>query len=392
MICALRKAFVAYHSRAVTIVLRRGLAAIPEMFGVPYVVDDDLIERAERNEAFRGSYDNRLFASPTFYAHPSFERSAVRVDQLTARERMSQADMYRMMLRLPPRSPLTRPPLPWTGPLADRVLVLPEATSWPARQPGFWDRLVTALRADGRDVEVNRPEWTLSDLLRECARSSWVIGPQCGVISIVVAGQFRGRKTIVSASLDGNSNPYPGYWADRTYPYGYVTKFDGEDYDVEERKVGDGDHDAVVAAILSGPNALATQPHDPTPRASVAMALTPGELLDRLAILTVKRERFDPPRRAAVEREYLRHLEAKLRFDAETRAPTDVLFRALLEVHRRAYDVLAEVVPGALGEAPSPPRSAYEEAVRLNRERVRLRAKIDEYCGAPYAEVKDYYG
>ena len=51
----------------------------------------------------------------------------------------------------------------------------------------------------------------------------------------------------------------------------------------------------------------------------------------------------------------------------------------------------AKAVPLALtGDEMSP--HAHNAAIRFNKQRMELKAKINALCGAPYDEVKNYYG
>lgn len=355
---------------------------------MPYDVDDVAVDRAEQNQALQSSWDNQLFATDTYYAHPSFARSGVRVDQMTARSDTSQLGMYRAMLRLPPDAPLSVPKIPQVA-RDGSVLLITESTSWPNTQPKFWPLLEEGLRQQGRRVVLNDRRWGLAELLERCAAASWVIGPQCGVMSILASARFPCRKTFLTPSLDDLD--LPNQWAARrTYPYAYVTKFDGCDYDVEEYKIESGNHAALVERVLSGANALGRRPHDPSPTSFVMMPLTPGDFLDRRAVLTVKRERFDPPRRAAIEREWGRYEEAALHFRREHGWSDELaaLYDKLLDTHHRAFDLIALAVPASLAGKYTENRRRVD---RINRERVALKIAIDELCHAPYTEVKDYF-
>lgn len=344
-----------------------------------------MVGHAENNQAFQRSYDNLLFARDVFYVHPCFERSGVRVDQFTARPDLSQAAMYRAMLRLPVDASLTLPRLPPVAPRRNSVLLIPESTSWPNTQPKFWARLAEILAKVGRDVIVNDRAWPLSALFRQCAAAEWVIGPQCGVMSILATGRFPCRKTFATPSMDDNA--YVDQWADHTYPYAYVTKFAGEDHDVEEIKITDVNHADVIAAIANGVNGQRLRPHDPAPVTSIWMPLTPGDFLDRLAVLTVKRSRFDPMRRAAVDREYRRYVEAARRLGTLPQA-AQTAYKRLRAVHELAFTALDGLVPGALNGGAD--AEAHSAAIRFNAERVELKNEIDRAMHAPYLEVKRY--
>jgi hypothetical protein len=395
LICALVAAFREHHHRDdVEVVLRTKLSAVGGLFpDVRCVIDDVLVTHAEENQAFQRSHDNQLLASDTFYAHPCFARSGVRVDQLTAKEHISQADMYRAMLRLPPAAPLTLPRVPRGKRVPNTVLMLTESTSWPNTQPTFWPVLADALRDSDRHVIFNVPSWSLAKLFETCAEAEWVIGPQCGVMSILVTGQFPCMKTLATPSTDKYVSPNENWWATRTYPYGYVTKFAGEDHAVEEFKITDDNHFDVVSAIAAGMNARRPAwKHSPEPVTTISMPLTPGDFLDRLAVLAVKRARLDREQRAGVEREYQRYVEARARLRLP-RVAEDA-YDDLVRLHEGTFDLLEVIVPAALkaNGAISDDVRLHVKAIKLNKTRVELKRIIDQACHAPYTEVKSYHG
>jgi len=395
LVCALIEAFRATHNRDdVEVILHPKLAAVAAMFpDVHHRLDEGVVRHAEDNQAFQRTHDNQLFASDTFYVHPCFARSGVRIDQLTAKENISQADMYRAMLHLPPDALLTLPRLPQSSdPIPNLVLMLTEATSWPNTQPAFWTKLTARLEADGHRVLLNDRRWPLGKLFEIAASVEWVIGPQCGVMSILTTGRFSCRKTFASPSVDDYVSPSENWWATRTYPYGYVTKFAGEDYDVDEYKITDDNHDEIVTAIAAG--AVVRFPslgvYDPSPVMTVTMPLTPGDFLDRLAVLTVKRTRLAPNARVAQEREYRRYAER-----VQTLALPDAARRAyadLVLVHEETYDLLESLIPDTLDwECDGVEVGRHVCAAKLNRDRVVLKNAINAAVHAPYAEVKSYY-
>lgn len=384
LVCALAHAMEAAHGYRAEVILHSKLAAVARLFPwVTHRIDDVLVAMAERNQALQRSYDNRLLGGEVFYAHPSFSRSGVRLDQLTAGPTASQADMYRALLQLPPETPLRLPEVPPARPETGTVLVIDSAVSWQNTQPEFWRALTRRLRSGGLLVTENDRSWSLDELLRRCAASEWVIGPQCGVMSILAAGRFPCRKTFATPSMDGHR--LSGYWFRDTYPYGYVTKFDGEDYDVEEFKITDANRSEVVELIASGVNARRLKSHDPRPVRSVSVPLSPGDFLDRLAVLAVKREKFSGDDRAAIEREYQRYDEASRTLLTDFPGVSSLLYGMVL-LHRRTFDHLERHVPAALrGDT-----SGALDAARFNRERVELKREVDAACRAPYTEVKSY--
>lgn len=394
MVCALLDAFRKEHKREdVVVVSKAKYAAIARLFGVPFEANDELVREAEQNiGGIQQTYENVLLApDTTFYVHPCFLRSEIRVDKLTTKPDASQADMYRMILRVPLDAPLTVPtrvPEPVRQPNA--VLLIPEAVSWPNTQPAFWIGLANALRHAGRSPMFNEAKWSLDELFEIAAGCGWVIGPQCGVMSILVTGRFPCRKTLASPAMDAG-NKKLAFLADQTFPYAYVTKFSNQDYDVEEFEITDDNHGELIDAICCGTNAMAVlhKPHDPMPVMTIQAPLSPGDFMDRLAVLTVKRQRFDKVRRASIEREY-RRFQA-IRSITPMPPEVDEHFSQLVAIHDRAFTVLAKMVPEALGGLPVSPDD-HIAAVRLNKDRVEVKARIDAVCRGPYTDGKSYYG
>ena len=377
LVCALAGAVRERHGDEVMIVLKETQVAIPEMFGLPHDARPvEEIRAAEHDHESHRAYENHLGPNRNFYAHPCFANSGVRIDDLTVLPGpISQADMYRSLLGLPIDAPLAIPAAPRPSRSLGLALLIPTAVSWPNDQPAFWEHLKDALRGGGWSVEVNEPfSSPLGDLLTLAASAEMVVGPQCGVMSILVAAEFPCRKVICTPSIDdGPGFPVGTRRLRRTYPYAYVTKFTGQDYDVEEYRITGTNHAVVVSTILAAPRA----PRDPRPVTTIAVPLSPGEVVDRAAVLAAKAARGSP----GLDRELRRYLEL-------LPAGTDRHFAALVDLHLATYDALARSVPLALA---NPTRDDHE-AVTLNRRRVELRRAIDAELRAPYSEVKDYYG
>jgi hypothetical protein len=382
--CALLESFKQYHDRLdVELVVKAHDAPIADLFDHTYTIDDHLVIFAENHPDFQRTYENVLLKDERpFYVHPSFVRSGARIDQLTAHYHASQADMYRVLLGLPHYVPLAAPcnlPTPPRDP--GTVLLVPEARSWPNHWPWFWDNLNYALTRAGYSTRRNNPAWSLGDLFACAAASDWVIGPQCGVMSILTAAAFPCRKSLVTPSVDGGKQ-HP--WAFDTYPYAYVTKFTGNDYDADEFKLTEHNHEEVIAALL----AVGTRTASPGPVLTVQASLSPGDVLDRLAVLAVKRARLGAIERALIEREYQRFTELRRVLPANPQA--DALYGELEALHLRTFDLLETLVPASLSEnAVATNEHLY--AVRLNRERVALKQALDVAYGAAYTEVKSYY-
>lgn len=391
LVLSLLDAFRRAHGRSSPrVILRSRVAPVARLWGYPCEIDDELVSRGEYDRAFQESYENP-WGDPSrpYFVHPCLVRTSVRIDQLTIRN-ASQADMYRLLLRLPFDAPMTLPLPEFRHPkltVPGSVVIIEDSTSWPNLFPGFWMILAERLRTQGWQVYVNDKTRSLDDLLRRCSTAEWVIGPQCGVMSILVTGQFACRKTLATPSMDGNRIPY--YLAKQTFPYAYVTKFAGEDHDVEEFKITADNHEEVVSLIMNGSNARRLWKHDPAPVMTIEAPLSPGDFLDRLAVLTVKRTKFEGVKAAAIEREYQRFSEIKrqLRLSSEAEG----LFRRLVRHHFTCYELLGKLVPSALNGGDHALANGHIEAIKANRVRMELKSLIDDHCHAPYKEVKDYY-
>ena len=387
LISALVEAFKKRHGRNdVELIIKNGHSYIAELFGVKYVTDDALISKAETDIALQRDYDNVIAEDRLFFAHPSFLRTNMRVDHLTTRSDVSQADMYKIILRIPPDVQLALPTIPAKPQIHGKVVVISDARSWPNLQPTFWPALATALSYAGWNVQVNNPRWSLRELFAHCMSAEWVIGPQCGVMSILTTGRFPCRKTFATPDIDGNA---AFIFSTHTFPYGYVTKFSNEDYDVEEFKIAANTHGDLIEAIVNGSNSLRLWPHNPNPVTTVNVSLSPGDFLDRLAVLTVKRNRFPVEKRAAIERQYQRYVESRLRLKASMEI--DELFDKLVNLHDEIFDLLERMVVSAIGE-DSITIEDHIQAVRSNKIRIELKQAIDAACHAPYSETKSYYG
>ena len=386
LVAALFAGFLRHHGRDAILVVKSGHAAIMDLFpGISYRIDDAITFGTEADLGFQRAHRNELWTGKPFFAHPRMAPARLLIDDLPARPFVCQADLFRMVLSLPGSSPLAVSTLPQCDSAQIGSVMIVEANTWPNTQPGFYPKLVAALRAAGRDVWINDKAKPLRSLFAKAMMTEWVIGPQCGLMSIFVTGRFPCRKTLATPSIDGGKAPH--YWAPTTFPYAYVNRYAGQDFDVEEFKIED-DHDSLIDAIVNGSNAHRPKAPDPKPTTTVTMPLTPGDFLDRLAVLTVKRERFSADRRAAIEREWRRHAEAS----GALLANPDVagLYVALLALHGQTFELLERMVPAAVGGGMMAVED-HVKAVRANKARVELKQAIDVACRAPYSEAKSYY-
>lgn len=386
LVCSLLRAAEEHHGRTAELRIKSSHAAVAWMFGIDYTIDNKVVEWAETTDS-AADYDNNLFDQwRNFFVHPRFTKSNVRIDLLTAKDRVSMADMYRALLRLPLDTPTERPTRPVRGVETGTAVLVPRARSWPTDVARLWPSLASALRDAGWKVVQNDESRPLDELLWDCAGAEWVIGPQCGVMSILCHAEFPCRKTIITPSVDGFT--FDQFPPKDTFPYAYVTKFAGEDYDVEEHVVTDELVDVVIREVVSGPNALRLWPHDPRPVQTIMAPLTPGEFLDRLAILTVKAERLPARAKAAMWREFQRY--AYIWGRSSMGDDIGKLLDRLISLHTENFDILEQMVPDALN------RGAIETehhiaAMRSNQERVEVKREINAAVRAPYPEVKSYY-
>lgn len=372
------------RSLPVTVLVKPEHRAIGEMFpGVAKVEAD--VRWAESDQALKASHENRLAVGSVFFAHPSFVRSGARIDPLAYPDMTSHADLWRAMLGLRHDAPMARGVPPRVPQVHGRVLLIPRARSWPHGSPRFWAALAERLRGAGWTVTVAGESGPLGDLLVEAAASEWVIGPQCGLMMILCHAGFPCRKTFATPAIDDGAAP--DFPLRSTFPYGYAEKFAGERYDVEELKFS-GDGADVVEAIAGGAHARRVGGLHRGPLGGVRITVRGGDLLDRLAVLSVKAARLGP--RAvgtAQELRYLGHAaEPLMRSFPALRASLD----ALVDANGRGYDHNESIVAAALrGEAARP--EDHAGAARANRDRVMARREANRICGTPEAEIKSYY-
>lgn len=297
--------------------------------------------------------------------------------------RVTHADLWRGLLDLPLDAEMKRGQRSHAAArIANRVVLIPEARSWPNSCPEFWPMLGMALQDRGWKVTMNSSSYSLAQLFDLCSDAEWVIGPQCGVMAILCHAMFPCRKTIATPSVDGH------HYFKKTYPYAYVSTFAGEDYDdVEEVKINQLSQREAISDVLAGRHAqrlpvLNARVHP------VTVELSPGDLLDRFSILKLKVNQLPPEKCAFVMREYLKYCE--IASELINRSPTDKLFGELLGCNAEAWEHNEISVTGMLerGENIS---QHFADAARLNKERVGLRNLINQMCGSAFTEIKSYY-
>lgn len=247
LVCALHRSFQATHGIQARVVVKSSQAVVPEMFGVPFVVDDALVQRAEGDADLQRNYPNVIADGATFYVHPHFVRTGARLDQLTVKARVSQADMYRALLHLSPWATLAHGRFD-ALPVTRDVVLITQSRSWPNLPPEFWTTLADRLRAARRSVDVVDPGWSLRELFAACSGANNVIGPQCGVMSVLCEIGFPCRKTFAVRMLSEQC-PYL-FGLEETLPYGDTATFAGRHHTADLIVVSP-DWSGAVEAIVS---------------------------------------------------------------------------------------------------------------------------------------------
>src|SRR4029077_4164442 len=102
----------------------------------------------------------------------------------------------------------------------------------------------------------------------------------------------------------------------------------------------------------------------------------------------LKMQRLTSRQTAGVYREYLRYFDL---FDKMMDDYPQMLasFADLKIVNEQAWDHNETAVPDALAHRPM--QDHHAAAIRLNKERVRLKNQINELCGSASTEIKSYY-
>ena len=161
----------------------------------------------------------------------------------------------------------------------------------------------------------------------------------------------------------------------------------------------------VIAAVTEGRNAQGPVP-DPGPLAFVDVQMSPGELLDRLAIMEIKQARLPSqahhlareigrlaPLRESLLRTYpsVAHLAQELRnLNEQAWMLNEVLITDYQHnVGAPGWRVVQDSIVDGLVQVERHVRTAYE-AHRCNRRRVEVRNDVDALCRAGHVEVKSY--
>jgi riboflavin biosynthesis pyrimidine reductase len=251
LVCSLARAFQRHHNVHAVVVVKPSQKFIPEWFGLLHQTDERIVAMAEAGErALWQTYDNAIVDGAPIYVHPHFVKTPTRLDQLTIKPRVSQADMYRALMQLPPDASMEKP----NGlnvMLTRDVVMITSSRSWPNMEWPFYSKLAERLRSSGREVTSNSPSWSLEELLRHCASAQEIIGPQCGVMSILLEAGIGGHKTLCIREL-GPDCPYL-FGLQQTMPYGHCSTFAGNDHpNVDHIRVSPQDWESRVDVIVEG--------------------------------------------------------------------------------------------------------------------------------------------
>lgn len=357
------------------------------------------------------------------FAHPSFVdvRSDYPEDyhgDPTGRAlpgRMSDAAMYAMILGLHPATPLTLPKVldaarAEAEQIAVRlaiapgrtVILSPEANSWPAAPEPLWSMITDSLSREGWTVVRNDPaRIPLRCVIPLLEIAGWFVGSNCGLMQTIVLGRAACRKTILTKSVHlgevgayANGAPLP-----YTCVYGF-RKVDGHQYDVEEFRVDDESRFGEVAELLAtGRNARGPVP-DPRPTQTLDLPTAPGDVIDALIIMQIKRDKLGQSRVSYRDIAVLCEVRDGLARECADVPALEAELRRLNEVAWDNNEILIQTYadPNFGSETWVPNCSINEEnalkafgrAHRSNQERVRVKNKINAACRYGSREEKSY--
>ena len=296
---------------------------------------------------------------------------------------MTDKAMIALILGLSPEVPLTLPTISDSaktegmeiarrlGVNSGRTAILfPRANSWPLlAQPSFWNKLVSALtRRDWHVVFNNENTMPLRCIIPLCETAGWVIGANSGIMQTFVIGQAYCRKTILSPA------------------HMFYRKVDGHWYDIEEHVVDSDADDMVVHEIVNGARDVVPSAY---PLSLTEPMISPGEVVDRLTILCVKRNKMPNKknkllRDIAMLEELCSHL---VRMHPEVLEKRHALYVANIG----AWDA-NEILISMRGNETNGDAGfkAWLTTYRFNQDRVRLKNELNVICGSRICEEKSY--
>jgi hypothetical protein len=425
----------------VVLFVRRSHQDIAELFAnrrVRFIlVPDEDIDRLQKI-AFDSGYTSPFKPESLLLAHPAFMCSKS-IDQLTFAGALSQIDMYRYLLQVPPGGSFDIGSIPesWSNKgrrLAssldiapgEGVLLLPGSNSWPELDPAFWQRLTQRLEASGLRVFVNsvrnnkqekRVEYeigtpiscdlpTLFGLSQEIG---WVIGTLTGVMNIMISTQTKCAKSLLARGPGtGKRQEFgPTVSFATAFPYAFQRTYDGCDYDIEEFEVTPQNEVDVINDLSESWNRI--RPNNCAIRRRQIQAATSfGEVVDRISILEVKKSRMKTKDiKYKCNQEILR-LWASLSVEGIYKADVEDELEKLIAINEKVFDA-NEILYEKFDNSPightnwsinarktdelhdvETVAKAFRLSQHLNRQRVAWKQVVDKKFGSLISETKSF--
>ena len=123
----------------------------------------------------------------------------------------------------------------------------------------------------------------------------------------------------------------------------------------------------------------------------IKVAVSPGELLDKITILRIKSQRMDDPAKVANVRRELRDLEATWGASAYAKINIEADVNALLRVNERLWDIEDDIRDKERAQAFDAEFIRLARAVYFeNDERAAIKRRINAALGSSIVEEKSY--
>jgi hypothetical protein len=125
----------------------------------------------------------------------------------------------------------------------------------------------------------------------------------------------------------------------------------------------------------------------------IKVAVSPGELLDKITILRIKSQRMNDPAKVANVRRELHDLEATWGASAYAQTDIDADVNALLRVNQRLWDIEDDIRDKERAQAFDAEFIRLARAVYFeNDERAAIKRRINAALGSSIVEEKSYSG
>jgi len=446
LLCALGEKFRRYHCRdgaPLILIIKESHLAVAEMFiqhfDRVYLVKDHSINHVT-DHAMRHKINSPFKKDSGMLIHPH-HMNDTRVDDFTNIDGVSHTAMFAHLMRMPITTSLS-PAIPVPGKeegAADlcrkhnivrgrSVILFPDSNSWPQPEDAFWAEIPARLAARGWHVYTNGsgnrhgrrasplPGSKLIDVpldlvLPVLSYAGWAIGALCGLMNIIIATRTECRKTIVV------HGPRPGEIlhindylnVTSAYPFAHQRKLDNCDYDIEEFQVrGPETYPAIADRIANGFNAnFDTQP-SANPVSRITTQISPGELLDKIAVLQVKMKKLGPRKTCVVMKE----LDALNEIIENTYGSPSMTIGRLIdelreineqgwEINEQIYSEFSDPVyasdewrlnpndPESVSKAELSVRN-FRKSQAINRQRILLKNKVNRILGSNWFEFRSF--